>query len=120
SAEQLGDLSACLLNCFVGRFSVLVGARRIPEMLLQIRQHRLDHGGIQRRSRIVVEINRSHELTSSKRRSIRKAGIQERLRTPLPALLRGWAWRNSATVHVSCLPLSSRSGRWQNGCLRGS
>ena len=67
-ANQVGDLFAGLLDRLFGLPSKrMVAARRIAEVLGEVRQHRLDHARIDRRRRVIVHVDRkldSHCLIS--------------------------------------------------------
>src|SRR5262249_23391925 len=44
----------------MGGLAVGMGARRIAEVVAEVRQHRFDDGGIERRGGVVVEIDGGH------------------------------------------------------------
>jgi len=59
-AKQCRDLRASLIDGIVGSFAIRVRAGGIAEVRLQVRQHHLNDGGIERRGGVVVEVDRGH------------------------------------------------------------
>src|SRR5437660_10178364 len=60
SAQQFCNLRSSASHSVVSGFPKGVRARRIPEMLAQIRKHRLNDCGIERRGGVVIEVDRGH------------------------------------------------------------
>ena len=58
--DQDRDLGARRLHCVVGAAAEAVRRRRIAELAAQIRQHGVEHCGIDRRGGVVVEIDGAH------------------------------------------------------------
>src|SRR5207244_13624048 len=56
-AQQLRYLGSCLVHGFMSRFAERMAARGIAGVVSQIGKHRLNHGGIERRGGVVIEVN---------------------------------------------------------------
>src|SRR5207253_11462576 len=84
------------INGLVGRAAVSVRARRVAEMLPQIRQHRFDNRGIERRCGIVVEVNYSHrkDCPTKSKAKIKKAQSREGQRPRRLRLTRRGSYRH--------------------------
>ena len=57
AAEKISDLLASLIDGIVGGFAVEMGARRVAEVRLEVREHGLQNGGVNRRGGVVVEVD---------------------------------------------------------------
>ena len=65
--DQTGDLRAGILHRFLGRPAErVVAAGGVAELLVKVRQHRIDHARVHRRGGVVIHVNRqfnSHALS---------------------------------------------------------
>ena len=55
--EEARDLLACRLHAIARVATEAVDAGRIAEVLAEVRQHRLEHLGVHRCGRVVIEID---------------------------------------------------------------
>jgi hypothetical protein len=75
-ADERGHLRARLLDRVRGLLAEsVVLARRVPEALGEVRQHRVEHRGVDRRRRVVVEVDALHPVHISDT-APRRAGLQ--------------------------------------------
>src|SRR5207253_9451036 len=78
--EQAGDLTACLVHGVVRGLAVRVGTGGVAKVLAQVDLHGLDHGGVERRGGVVIEVDRTHVRLANEKGAVAGSPRPQRLR----------------------------------------
>src|SRR5271169_2894692 len=66
ASQQIRDLLSCEVYCFRRPFAERIRTRRISVLILQERQHLLQHLGIDLGRGVIVEVNHKNKVTWSR------------------------------------------------------